>query len=193
MNKFYLPKGKEEYYFVLALGIILVIIVILIGIISLTQTTPPVTNKEATLPTPTLAATNNIPSQGVYTNPPVTYTRDASVKLIQKEEQRTPLTDSDMQAKNNILKLLPEGQDYGTVYSSNNINIYYVQSLDLFKVEVLTINVASAKTEAENWFTNQGMSQEGVCNLPLGFYLNWDTANILRDSGFEFNPLPDGC
>lgn len=192
MIKFNLPKGQREYYFILSLGVILVIIVILIGFISL-QSNQSGTQKPTPLPHPTESQTLISPTQTPFTKPPVTYNRNASVRLIQKEEQRTPLSASDVQAKNNIFKLLPSGQNYGEVYSSDTISIQYVQSLDLFKVEILTADVASAKKEAENWFKQQGMSQQGICDLPLGFYLSWDVANLLRNSGFIFNPLPDGC
>lgn len=190
MNKFTIPKGQRENYFVIALALILVIIVIMIAAISIQQNE---ITKHSQSPTPTPVASEVNPTQAANTKPPVTYKKDASIKLVRKEEQRTPLSATDAQAKAHILQLLPQGQDYGTVYSSNNITIDYVQALDLFKVEILTVDVASAKTEAENWFKQQGMSQEGICDLPLGFYLNFDIANILKTSNFTFNPLPDGC
>lgn len=193
MKSFTIPKGQRQYYFVIFLGILLVIIVMMIVIISFQQGNQPPSTVQTITPSPKETQPLTQPTSIPFSKPPVTYNREASIKILAKEEQRIDLSPSDAQAKEHILQLLPSGQDYGTVYSSNTIIIDYTQSLDLFKVEILTVDVASAKTEAENWFKNQGMSQEGICNLPLSFYLNWDTANILKNTKFVFNPLPDGC
>src|ERR1700683_4641402 len=142
MNSFKVQKGQKQYYFVIVLAIILVIIVILIAIISFTQ--QPQTNNRTTQeisPPPAI-------QQIVQINTPVKNNQEASLTLLHREEKRTPLSASDNQAKEQILQLLPAGQNYGTVYLSQNIIIEYVQSLDLFEVEVLTINIAAAKREA---------------------------------------------
>lgn len=190
LKHFKLLKGQRQYYFVIALGVILVIVIFLIVIISFQG------NTANTLP-PTTPTSTPIPSYSptvTHTNPDLhNLNIKAASNLVTREEARTPLSQSDMQSKAHILQLLPQGQNYGTVYASKNINIYYVQSLDLFDVDILTIDVASAKQEAENWFKQQGMSQQGICDLPLGFYLSGDSANILDNGNFIFNPLPDGC
>ena len=195
LKLFGILKGHREYYFVLALGLILVIVVFLIGVISLqgknsnvstTQTTPPSSSPSISiLPSPSTVAQTKPQLQNI--NIPAAY------KLVTREEQRIPLSQSDAQAKTRILKLLPSGQNYGTVYSSDTVTIEYVQSLDLFDVSILTVDVASAKQEAENWFKQEGMSQQGICDLPVGFYLNQDVANSLKSTDFKFSPLPDGC
>lgn len=194
LKKYRIPRGHREYYFVMLLGVILVIIVFLIMIISFqaSDTTNVPTHRIIYSPTaPPITSPSTIP----HTRPPLLHNINiqAASELVTREEYRTPLSQPDAQAKANILKLLPSGQTYGTVYSSNNIDIEYLQSLDLFDVYILTIDVASAKKEAENWFKQQGMSQQGICDLPLGFYLSPDTANLIKNTNFIFNPLPDGC
>lgn len=195
MKRLSLIKGHKENYFVLGLGVILVIIVFSIAIISFQGSTQTSVNSPSAFSSnPSLKVSVAVsPTPEPNTQPPITYNIPASQKLLAREEQRIPLLNSDTQAKNKILSLLPSGQTYGTVYSSNTINIQYVQSLDLFKVEVLTVDVQAAKIEAETWFKQQGMSQQGICDLPLGFYLSWDTSTILKQTNFIFNPLPDGC
>lgn len=192
INNFKIVKGHREYYFVIGLGFILLIIVFFIAFIALQNniSTSPTNQYTYSHPTPIQLNQTSIP----HTNP-MLHNLDikAASQLVTREEQRTPLSQADIQAKNQILKLLPSGQNYGTVYSSNNIDIEYVQSLDLFDVNILTPNVASAKKEAENWFKKQGMSQQGICNLPLGFYLSPAVANLLQNTNFIFSPLPDGC
>jgi hypothetical protein len=188
MKKLSIPKGQRQYYFVIILAIILVAITISIAVI---------TYQSATQPAPITPAVSLSPSplmqSFTQTTVPLKWNPQASKLLLHREENRTPLSVSDTQAKQRILKLLPAGQNYGTVYSSSDVNIQYVQSLDLFQVETLTINVSAAKNEAENWFKQEGMSQQGICDLPLGFYPNWASANILKQSNFIYNELPAGC
>lgn len=191
LKRYRIVKGHEEYYFVLALGIVLVTIVFLIAFIAL-QDTNSTLHKDQTSyspPTPILLNPSTISTKPLLHNLNI----KAASQLVTREEQRIPLSQIDTQAKNRILQLLPSGQIYGTVYSSNNIEIEYVQSLDLFDVYILTIDVASAKKEAEDWFKQQGMSQRGICDLPLGFYPSPDVANLLQNTNFLFSPLPDGC
>jgi hypothetical protein len=188
MRNFQIPKGKREYYFVLLLGFILVIIVISISLILFTQPQQTQTNTTVQTTYPTL-----IPQSIFQPATPLRWNPQASRTFLHKEEQRIPLSSSDAQAKAHILQLLPSGQNYGTVYSSQDIDIEYIQALDVFEVGVSTVNVAVAKQEAENWFKQEGLSQEGICNLPVGFYPSADTATILIQNNFVFNELPDGC
>src|SRR6185437_2512473 len=201
-KNFRVVKGHGEYYFVFGLAIILVIVVFVIVIISLqnNNSTEPPTTISTTQPTaaPTEFPTTNTltqiplnPSPIVHTNPSLKNLNiQAASQLVTKEEDRIPLSQNDVDAKNRILQNLPSTQNYGPVYSSNNIDIEY---LDLFDAYILTVDVASAKKEAENWFKQEGMSQQGICDLPLGFILDSNTANLLQNTNFVFNPLPDGC
>ena len=152
LKKYSLSKGHREYYFVIALGIALVIIIFLIVIISFqaSSTTTPPTRPIIYSPNPT-AVPLTTPSSVPHTNPPLlrNINIQAASELVTREEHRTPLSQSNAQAKTNILKLLPSGQIYGTVYSSNNIDIEYVQALDLFDVYILTIDVASIQTRKQ--------------------------------------------
>ena len=54
-------------------------------------------------------------------------------------------------------------------------------------------DVELAKRAGTDWFIKQGMSQQGICDLPLQFYLNFDIQ--LQKPGLKstFNPLPTGC
>lgn len=188
MNIPKLEKNKHEYYFVITLAIILVLLVVAIAIVSLNQARTTIQTMK-NLPTPVQFTENE--QQNINTH--ISYNKEATTKLLAREEQRIPLAQSDSLAKEHILQLIPAGKNYGIVRSSQTSTIEYVQSLDLFEIEILTINVQQAKNDAENWFKQQGMSQEGICNLPLDYYLNWDVANILKQSNFVFSPLPDGC
>ncbi|HSX08822.1 MAG TPA: hypothetical protein VLF93_01590 [Candidatus Saccharimonadales bacterium] len=190
MKNFQIPKGKREYYFVILLAFILVLVIISIAYILIAQ---PQQNQTTNTTVQTTVSPTSIPVSIIQPNTPLKWNPQSSRTFLQKEEQRTPLSSSDSQAKARILQLLPAGQNYGTVYSSQNITIEYIQALDIFEVEIFTINVANAKIEAENWFMQQGMSQAGICTLPVGFYPDSATASILIESDYVFNELPDGC
>lgn len=123
----------------------------------------------------------------------VSSSENAQERLLEKIKKRAPLSQKDRDAKTKILTLLPQGERSGVLHRSSNIIIDYTYSANIFQVEILTKDVASAKNEAVLWFKNYGMSQEGICNLPLSFYLNFDVKNSMPDEERSFDPLPPGC
>jgi hypothetical protein len=114
-------------------------------------------------------------------------------QAYEKIEHRIPLSKDDFYAKDKILQTLPPNEESGTVYQSKNVTIEYIGSADTFQAEILTTDIASAKSEAATWFSSQGMSQEGICDAPLSFYLNYQIKSQLGEEASSFNPLPDGC
>ena len=79
------------------------------------------------------------------------------------------------------------------VYQSPNVIIDYTRSADSFMAEIETINIDLAKKEANNWFLSQGMSQEGICNYPLQFYIGPQASLALQGKNIVFNPLAPNC
>lgn len=139
------------------------------------------------LPTPTVATTPliSIPAK-------LSPTEDPQTRLLEKIENRQPLSYEDVLAKNRIIQLLPAGQDSGVVYRAADFSVDYVQDPDLFQVEILITDIEKAKQEAINWFLQEGISQQGICNLPIEFYLNSSVRNQIP-SPDAFNPLPASC
>ena len=127
------------------------------------------------------------------TNPPVQYNQNGQQQLLNKFENRPKLSASDQSAKARLLSLLPQGEQSGTLYQTTEFAVDYVHSADLFQVEIRTTSVDQAKTDADNWFLNKGMSQQGICNLPVQFYLSFTVLNQLRGSNIVFNPLAPFC
>lgn len=117
---------------------------------------------------------------------------DPQKKLLEYVQNKKPLSPSDKQAKASIFRLL-EGLPSGIIHQTPNITITYVQSADMFQVEITNARIDAAKAEALLWFRNEGMSKEGICNLPVSFYLNHEIASDLEDAKNSFNPLPPGC
>lgn len=181
MQKF----NRQNIVFVLA-GIILLIIMIVLGIAAFSP--------KPQEPTPNnIAPMSQAPSSPSTATQGVRYSSGSAQKLISKLVNRAAISSNDSFAKAKILSLLPKGEVSGILNTSPNIRIEYINAADEFKVEILTTHILQAKSEAVIWFRSQGMSQEGICNLPVSFYLNKSVANQLRNSNITFNPLAEGC
>ena len=179
-------KRKKEDYFVIALGLILVVIILILAVVTTNDVGSPEPVIEPTIaPSPTTMSTNS--------KPPLFYSRAGQDKLLEYIRNRQPLTENDRLAKAKILAILPQSSSSGVVYRTNNIIIDYTQSADIFQVEILTTDIQRAKNEATLWLTTQGLSQEAICTLPVGFYMNSDVASELRKTNLVFYPLGDGC
>jgi len=186
-------KVKKEDYVLIAFAIILGTIITIIGVIILR--TPPektpvhtITQQQQTNGTP-VSVYPSTPAQ----NLPVAYNIQGQDKIIQKVENHPKLTQDDGLAKERLLQLLPTGETGGIIYSSPDFQIEYIKSFDLFQVEVLTINLQQAKNEANVWFRNEGVSQQGICDFPVDFYLSADVAKQLSGLHMVFSPLPNSC
>lgn len=110
-------------------------------------------------------------------------------KLIQAIENRQTLSATDSAAKTAIITAL--NNQPGSPAKTDDYRIDYLPAGDLFMVEILTTNYQQAKQDAINWFLTHGFTQDGICKLPVQFYLTRDVQNQLKLT--NFNPLPDGC
>ncbi len=184
-------KRRKEDIVIVILGLVLVIIMFTILFLSFTtkQNVPVQQLTQRSLPTAT--ATPTTPSRSV--GPPLAYDVTASQKLLDYFNNRRTLSSQDIAAKTTILSLLPSGEKSGVVYQTADFKIEYIHSADMFLIEILTPNIQMAKNEAETWLKEQGVSQRGICILPVEFYMNYNIANQLRQQNIIFSPLPDGC
>ena len=107
--------------------------------------------------------------------------------MLDLVDNRRDLSPSDMNVKEKLKKLLK------TPKTTNTYTIEYVSNPDEFMVEILTIDMNTAKEESVAWLKSQGLSEQGVCNLPVVYYLNYNVAQNLRDMNVKFNPLAPGC
>ncbi len=110
-------------------------------------------------------------------------------KLIDAIQNRQTLSATDSASKNSIIRSLNDQP--GSPAKTDEFRIDYLPAGDLFQVEILTTDYQKAKTDATNWFLTNGFTQEGICKLPVEFYLNWNIRTQLNLT--NFNPLPDGC
>lgn len=49
------------------------------------------------------------------------------------------------------------------------------------------------KEEGNTWFLEHGMSQQGICNLRVQFFLSYEMMNQLQGTNTVFNTLAHGC
>jgi hypothetical protein len=112
-------------------------------------------------------------------------------KIIDRINNQQPLPAADVNAKTNVINLLKNTS--GSPISTNEFRVDYLYTNGLFQVEILTTNTDQAKADAVSWFISQGFTQDGICKLPVMFYLNFNVKQQLPDHGANFNPLADGC
>lgn len=159
--------------------IIALIIVVLLGsifILLFPQQTPfrnqqaPSTTGGPGQPTPTIGEDKNVEKElNLLTN-------------------RRPLAASDTDVKARLEKSV--GNDGETILTTDEVIIRYIGPADEFQVEIDTVNIEKAKTDAVSWFLAQGMSMDGICKLPLNFF----AGSPIRQQGINFvSPLPAGC
>ncbi len=180
---------KHRKQDILALAFALILIFIILGIILITINPPSTsTTQQTASPTP-LQTIINTPQP----TPEILYDSTAGSRLADKIINKPVLTPDDASAKNTTLNTILKGYNSGVVYKNSDVSVEYVKSVDLFMAEIYTPNVAKAKVEVNTWFLGQGFSQEGVCNLPVMFYLNESVSLQLQTQSIKFSPLINGC
>lgn len=175
-----LLKGRKESLLMIFFALILLSIVITIALVASNTSRP----SEPIPPTPTVTPA---PVQGSY----IFYDAKAGEKLAEKDINRQTLSPADAEAKAHILQTI--GGETGLVYQSPLVQILYVKEADLFQAEILTIDIAGAKADANIWLRQQGLSQKAICNLPVMFYLNALLRPQFQGKYIIFSPLPNGC
>lgn len=132
----------------------------------------------------------SVPQGGIYSHvdtAAVTYNQQDSNKLAELEQNRQKLIPSDAIIKVDLMKQtnpLADTADY---------TITYDFPTDMFQAQINTINIDTAKKEADQWFFDQGMSVEAPCELPLRFTLSKSVIHSLKGLDVVFSPLAPGC
>lgn len=121
----------------------------------------------------------------------VKYDTDAQKRVVKIVQNRKPLDPASQAARDNMIASL--GDKSGTLFESNVIKIKYIHAPDVFMVEIRDTLILFAKREAIQWLGDHGVTQQGLCNLPVVFYLSSEVANIVKNKGVTFSPLPEGC
>lgn len=168
-------KEKQDYL-IIAVAIVITVIFVFLAIF--------ITLREISSPQKT-----PIPQAFPRTNPRLNYAPGTLGKAFVKLTSRTPLSPQDQEAKDKLLNNLDSS---GVINKTSSYSMKYVKSMDDIEIEILTENVELIKTEAENYLLSQGFSQNGLCNLPVRFYIGTAVRKKLPE-WFLFNPLTKGC
>lgn len=194
-------KRRKEDIIVIILALIMVGVILGIALVVLWEPKKaPEQRRIGTAPTayptkssPTREPTSEpefVPYKGSST---VLYNATDADTLVDLAENRRELSVQDIQAKDKLLESLFAVAPSGYVYTSTTIRIEYVNSADQFVGEITTIQVDAAKKEAVDWFISQGFTKEGLCRMPIQFYLNYDIVTSLEGTPVTFSPLVPGC
>lgn len=136
-----------------------------------------------------------VPPPVITTEPANTATSSYGVQDLDKDYERItarqPLSSSDLAVKQKLLALL--NNQSGFLQTEDTYQIEYVKTADSFMVELDSSDPDTAKAQAAGWFREQGFSIQGICNLPVVFYLSQNTMSYLRENNLKFNPVPEGC
>jgi hypothetical protein len=178
-------KKRPEDFILIFFAITLIVIVA--GIFSTIfggKNKPNIPNGQAVLNTPTPTSNR---SRFIL------FDKKGGEDLAEKLINRKKLSDEDLSVKKGLLNTILKGESSGVLYSSKNVQIEYMESLDLFMAEILTPDISNAKTEANTWLRDQGLSQEAICNIPLMFYLNQEVIRKNQGRDILFRPLSPEC
>ncbi len=167
----------------------IVFFILFIGIIIFSIFTPkkvaPTTTQQNDLgPNPTTSFSRPTPQ--------MSYNKEATDELLEIVRTRpTPSLNSDITVREQLIASLEGESD--VLYASPLVRIEYVSTPNDFEAEILTDEIDSAKDEAITWLHSQGLSDEGICKLPLFFYLSSRAKSNVQNSNYAFNPRPNFC
>lgn len=122
---------------------------------------------------------------------PQPYNLERLKEDFRRISNRQSLSTTDQAIRDKLTKKL--NNKSGVLEDNNSFKIEYVSAPNSFMVEIKGSTTDQSKKEAENWFKQKGLSNQGVCNLPVVFYLAPESAEALRRDDRQFDPVPDGC
>jgi hypothetical protein len=171
-------KDRKDYAIAILSIIIIVVFLIITIFITLKETA---VNEER-------GTRQQQPTGQPQTRPNVNYAPNSLGKAFIKLTSRTPLSPSDLSAKTSIINR----SSNGLINQTEQYRIEYISAFDDIEVEILTTDIDNAKLQAEAYLKNSGLSQNGLCNLPVLFTLEYSIREKLSP-GTVFNPLAAGC
>jgi hypothetical protein len=168
------------------LGVV-IFILILLGVTFLESLKNRDAIEQETTPTPARTTT-----QRRIQDPLVNYNKKSSDKLLEIVESRpTPGAPSDKNLRAQLISELDNQS--GIIQNTASYRLEYVASPDSFEVEIKTSEITKAKDEAILYLKTRGFTEDGICKLPLMFYVNHEVAKNMKSGEDEFNQIPDFC
>jgi hypothetical protein len=174
---------------------------------------PAVSAQVPPVPTPTVAATTMPalpPIPTVTAIPPVPTATSLLVgnlvvspaDLARDQERfvhRVPLSDADQGVRDRLIEALRRSLGVasrdpveGVIYQDAGVEVDYISGPDDFEAEILTTDFDLVKRTVEAFLARQGLSGQGICDLPLSYSVNGKLRESLP-SGTHFDPNPLAC
>jgi hypothetical protein len=119
--------------------------------------------------------------------PAVTYDQVAEKRLVAMLQNHPSLSESDQVAKVTLSHI------ENPIHQTYQYTMKYDPQMEEVVVEILSSNVDAAKENAIMWLKSQGLSDQGICTLPVEFILNDKAAEFLRGKNMVISPLAPGC
>lgn len=168
---------NKKKIFLLIILVLVAMPLVFVGLKSISQ--PANNNKQDQSETVTPATSGK--SQAV------SYDKAGSAELATILRTRPQLSSNDLLIKNALIK------QANPLYKNDNITIEYLPEEDIFQTEIHTIRIETAQNQAVAWLRSRGMSNAGICKLPLTFYVNEKDAESLKGLDIVIDPLPPSC
>ncbi len=116
---------------------------------------------------------------------------DSAKKALEIAMEKPTLKQKDLFIKNSIASKLTE--PVSVVYQTDLVQVKYVKGPNDFEAKITSTQVEEAKNQTIQYFRGQGLSNDGICKLPLVFYPSIEIKEQLASEGKTFSLLPDFC
>lgn len=119
------------------------------------------------------------------------YDPKADADLVEKTKNHPKLPALAAQAKKGLASMADPVT--GVIISNTRFEISFIPTFDLIQVEIKASDFKNAKKEATGYLLGQGLTQQGLCDSPVMFYLGFDISQEVKKSGETFSSLAEGC
>lgn len=187
MIKLFLPNKKT---LILVSGLGIFILVLMFVSLFSDKTPPP---EPESNPIATTQPLNNLPPLDKETtdNLPQIYKDSSLEKNYERIVNKKQLTPEEIKIKQKLIA--PFEGNSGIVTTTNDFRIEYLKTPQYFMVQILSNDIEAAKENLQKWFNSQGLSNEGICNLPVILYPSENVSDYLINNNLQFDPTPRGC
>ena len=157
------------------------------------------TTMPALPPSPTITAITPVPTATGLLVGNLVVSPTALARDYERFAHRVPLFAADQGVRDRLIEALRRSFRVasrdpveGIIYRDAGVQVKYVSGPDDFEAEILTADFNLAKRTVEAFLARQGLSGQGICDLPLSYYVNWKLRESLP-SGTHFDPNPLAC
>lgn len=117
---------------------------------------------------------------------------NGSSKLLNVVKTRpTPILRSDSQIRQELVASLKN--ESGQIYTNESFVLEYYKAPNSFEARIVANDVVDVKQEVVDYLRGKGLSEDGICKLPLMFTLSPSVSEYLKSQSIEFSPIPDFC